>query len=94
MASNNDNYTSQMAMLHTAQAVFGRGFGVTSHPDDDIILDENRTPNKILPVHQKKRPYEAGPGSEGKMADESAAISKQEVMSQPARRVRFAVDWI
>ncbi|KAL6694888.1 P-loop containing nucleoside triphosphate hydrolase protein [Trichoderma pleuroticola] len=92
MGSSSDSYTSQMATLHTAQAVFGRGFGVTSHPDEDIILSENRTPDKQLPVHQKKRPYEVGPGGEGMETDEKAAISKQEVMSQPARRVRFAAD--
>lgn len=92
MGLSNDNYTLQMATLRTAQAVFGRGFGVTMHPDDDIIIDENRAPNKELPGHQKKRPYEAGPGSEGMMTDESTAISQQELMSQPARRVRFAID--
>ncbi|KAL7945975.1 P-loop containing nucleoside triphosphate hydrolase protein [Trichoderma barbatum] len=92
MNSSNDNYISQMATLQTAQAVFGRGFGVTMHPDDDIILDENRSPNKKLPVLQKKRTYEAGPGSKGMVTDESAAISQNEVMSQPARRVRFAVE--
>ncbi|KAL6800224.1 P-loop containing nucleoside triphosphate hydrolase protein [Trichoderma sp. SZMC 28012] len=97
MGSSSDSYTSQMATLHTAQAVFGRGFGVTSHPDEDIILDENRTPDKRLPVQrlpvlQKKRPYEVGPGSEGMKTDENAAVSKREVISQPARRVRFAAD--
>lgn len=97
MGSSSDSYTSQMATLHTAQAVFGRGFGVTSHPDEDIILDENRTPDKRLPVQrlpvlQKKRPYEVGPGSEGMKTDENMAISKQETISQPARRVRFAAD--
>ncbi|KAJ4855158.1 uncharacterized protein T069G_10716 [Trichoderma breve] len=97
MGSSSDSYTSQMATLHTAQAVFGRGFGVTSHPDEDIILDENRTPDKRLPVQrlpvlQKKRAYEVGPGSEGMKTDENAAISKREAISQPARRVRFAAD--
>ncbi|KAL6818608.1 P-loop containing nucleoside triphosphate hydrolase protein [Trichoderma sp. SZMC 28013] len=86
MGSSSDSYTSQMATLHTAQAVFGRGFGVTVHPDDGIVLDE------ALPMHQKKRPYEAILGSDETMTDESTATSQQEVTSQPARRVRFAAD--
>ncbi|KAH6608655.1 hypothetical protein Trco_002001 [Trichoderma cornu-damae] len=101
MGSSNDGYASQMAKLQTAQAVFGRGFGVTMHPDDDILLDENHAPNNRPFGHQKpivvskilKRPYEAGPGSEGTMMDECATMPTQEaVVSQPARRVRFAVD--
>ncbi|KAM0258412.1 hypothetical protein ACHAQJ_003889 [Trichoderma viride] len=100
MDLDNDDYTLQMATLQTAQAVFGRGFGITTHPDDDIILDENRAPNNKLSRHQKplvvlnalKRSYEAGPGSEGLTRDDgSDAISKQDVIPQPNRRVRFAV---
>ncbi|KAL7786177.1 P-loop containing nucleoside triphosphate hydrolase protein [Trichoderma ceciliae] len=97
MSLSNDNYTLQMATLQTAQAVFGRGFGVTMHPDDDIIIDENRAPNSKPPGHQRplmvsntlKRSYEVGPEMS---RDESATIPKQEVMSQPAKRVRFTVD--
>ncbi|KAL6873119.1 P-loop containing nucleoside triphosphate hydrolase protein [Trichoderma novae-zelandiae] len=84
--TSNDNYKSQMATLHNAQAVFGRGFGVTMHPDDDILLEEHHVPSKKLPGRLRKRPYE------GMMADESAATSEKEMMPQPARRVRFAID--
>jgi superfamily II DNA or RNA helicase len=100
MNLSNDDYTLQMATLQTAQAVFGRGFGIATHPDDDIILDENRAPKDKPSGHQKplmvsnvlKRSYESGPGSEGLTKDdESDTIPKQEVTSQPTRRDRFAV---
>ncbi|KAL7960952.1 P-loop containing nucleoside triphosphate hydrolase protein [Trichoderma compactum] len=83
MEPSNDTPASQMAALHSPQVVFGRGFGVTVHPDDGIVLDE------ALRMHQKKRPYEAILGSDETMTDESTATSQQEVMSQSARRVRF-----
>ncbi|PTB67038.1 hypothetical protein BBK36DRAFT_1116988 [Trichoderma citrinoviride] len=86
MASCNDNYKSQMATLHTAQAVFGRGFGVTMHPDDDILMEEHHAPSNELPGRPKKRPFE------GMMTGDSAATSEKEANSQPARRVRFAID--
>ncbi|KAL6886534.1 P-loop containing nucleoside triphosphate hydrolase protein [Trichoderma longibrachiatum] len=86
MDASNDDYKSQMATLHTAQAVFGRGFGVTMHPDDDILLEEHHATSDSLPGRPKKRPFE------GMTTGEGAATSEQEVMSQPARRVRFAID--
>lgn len=87
MESSKDNYKSQMASLQTAQAVFGRGFGVTMHPDDDILLDEHHAPgNNKLPGRPKKRPFE------GMMTGETIAASEKEAMAQPARRVRFAID--
>ncbi|EGR51214.1 uncharacterized protein TRIREDRAFT_75450 [Trichoderma reesei QM6a] len=86
MESSNDNYKSEMAALHTAQAVFGRGFGVTMHPDEDILPEEHHATSNELPGRPKKRPFE------GMMTGESTAISEKEMMSQPARRVRFATD--
>lgn len=99
MNSSEDDYTSQMATLQTAQPVFGRGFGVAAHPDDGIILDEKRAPNNKPSGYQRplivsnvlKRSYDNGPGIGGLIRDdESDAASQQEPTSQPVRRVRFA----
>lgn len=100
MNSSEDDYTLQMATLQTTQPVFGRGFGVATHPDDGIILDEKRAPNNEPSGHQKplmvskvlKRSYDNGPGRGGLTRDDECdATSQLEPTSQPTRRVRFAI---
>lgn len=86
MSPSSDSYTSQMTTLQSPQAVFGRGFGVTTHPDDGIYVDENHRRNDKPVGHQKplmvsnklKRPYEDGPGSKGMTIDGSAKPPNQE----------------
>jgi hypothetical protein len=99
MKSSEDDYTLQMATLQTTQAVFGKGFGVAAHPDDDIILDEKQAPNSKPSRYQRplivsnvlKRSYDNGPGGGELTKDaEIHAAPQEEPISQPIRRVRFA----
>ncbi|POR36516.1 DNA repair protein rad8 [Tolypocladium paradoxum] len=93
---NGDN-ASQMATLHTPQHLFGRGFGRTLHPDEGLVPRESPTQRNRDPepwtspaaTTGMKRAHGVGPGREAPAANRDGSPERQDLVSRPARRVRF-----
>ncbi|KND89544.1 DNA repair protein rad8 [Tolypocladium ophioglossoides CBS 100239] len=88
---------SQMCTLHTPQHLFGRGFGRTLHPDEGLVPGESPTQRNTHPetvsspaaITGMKRAHGVGPGKEAPPADRGGSLDRQDLVSRPARRVRF-----
>ena len=88
---------SQMAILRTPQHLFGRGFGKTLHPDEGLIPEESPTLRTTHPerhigpavITSLKRAYGDGLSEEAPSEKCDGWPETQDLVSRPARRVRF-----
>ena len=93
----NGDAVSQMAMLRTPQHLFGRGFGRPLHPDEGLVPGESPTQRrthaerKTSPAANAglKRAHGEGAGKEAPPAKREGSPMRQDLVSRPARRVRF-----
>ncbi|KAK2596184.1 hypothetical protein QQS21_006389 [Conoideocrella luteorostrata] len=89
---------SHMINLGEPRPIFGRGFGRELHPDDGLVSPDSPikehsksvpSAQDLLPTIPTKRKHDVGPGLGGFHGDIDNVSDSQEIMSRPARRVRF-----